>query len=1169
VKSVLNRPLWLVLLLALFVGAALVGLAQPPNEAGNGKKADSDKTGDPIKGKDSKDKDKEPVRPKADKPKVPPGPIIVVPMPLDKTFSLWPAMAVMSLEEYQALREQIESLKKQLKGDKEPPHSCVMTGRLEGDYIAGRAEFTFKSEKPAVTLGLKGAVLSEKGELDGQPPVLDYTADDGFVVREFGPGLHSLVLQFRVPVSSKRTAAGGLERAFDLGLPQTVITTLTLDLPPAVKEIRWNDKLEKTRLQGKWALAFPERTKALTLSWREPALQPAGGPRLTAEGKIRVRLTDKDVELGAELVLEDSRGQTKECQLIFPPLTDVKLEAPAGVAHELVPPSAKNANYLLRFLEPNSERWVVKALLRQPRPTPGAKLGVGPFYVLGAEQQSGTITVITAGQRRQPLTYHLGGDVFQRDPPRDSDVDAVFQYLTMPNPLKPKTPGGSRVPLELEIQSGKGTLEASLDQTVKLQPSAEGWEVHLTAHLLLRGSAGGADHIDLQLPRARPIGASLLGVVPGAAFPATLPWGGLGLKRSLLPWAAPLSFQVSGDNGQTLEMIPVDASGRCRIMVPSGTGKSLTLAITGRYAIDTSAHRVRVELPRPAGITEQGSKLTVQSDDSVELLVGPMGFEEAVPKRHSYQLASADMPRFVDLAWRGYRPEFPVESLIDVFVRGRTAQVRQELAFGPPPRSTASQLAHAGQIQCDVPPEVRGLRAGTMPLQPDKGTVWITTEGDERRTVHLEYDLPIGNAAADGETTSVRLLDVQTVWPRAATYRGAKVRVWCDPGTRVRLAQGGVGVGEAWQDRGIEPVKDQNVLPSLVLRGDGTRLPLMLRLDENRLEDAPALVCDRALIQATAAEDQSLVCRARYFVSRVNAETVGVEFPAPLKECRPVIRQNGYTVSWEPGPTGNVARVPVKGLNGGQPAILDIEYKLPSFTQDSRWLGLATLYPPKFRETIEVLNTRWQYSLSTLSAVIAFPVSAGTTADTRWGLHGWLVFPEPSTSSTELETWLTGREGVDVPWLVTVSFAHNAEEPQRVLHQPRLRWVIFCSGMVVLMSLGAYFLKPSWAVLVCGGGLLVLALLGLGLALPAMFAAVLYGVQPGLLVILLMTGIVWLWQERFRRQIVFIPGFARIKGGSSLTRGSSGKRPRELSTIDAPASSGEHPAGNTVSKTST
>ena len=1158
-KTVTNRPgLRLFLWAALLTGGATFALAQSTTEPG-GKKAEAEKSGETPKGKD-----KDAVKPKTDKPKLPPGTVILVPNPLDKTLSLWPSMAVMSLEEYQALKDQIESLKKQLKGDKEPASSCIMTGRSEGDYVSARAEFTFASEKPVVTLGLKGAVLTEKGDIDGKPPVLDYTPEEGFVVRDFGPGPHSLVLHFRVPVTSKRTVAGGTERVVDLGLPQTVITTFALELPPAVKEIRWNDKIEKTRMQGKWLLALGS-VKTLSLSWREPALQPPGGPRLTVDGKIKVRVTDKDAELSAELVLEDPRGQTKECQLIFPPQADVKLEAPAGVAYELVPPTAKNTHHVLRFPEPNSERWLLKALVRVQRPGAGGRLPVGPFFVQGAEQQSGTITVATAGLRRQPLVYHLWGDVFQRDPPKDGDVDAVFQYLTLPNPLKPKLPGGSRVPLELEIKSERGALEAVVDQTIKLQPSGDGWEISLTAHVQVKSPTSGGEYLDLQLPRPRPTGVSLLATAPASTFPATLPWAGIGLKRGQLGWAVPFNFQVTGEGGQALEVSAPDASGRCRVMLPAGTGKNFALSITGKYAVDLSSERVRIGLPRPLGLAELGSKVTVQTDESLELLVGPAGSEEPVPRKHSYQLASPETPAFVDFAWRPSRPDFPVESMIDIFIHGRSAQVRQELVFNSPPKQTSAQIAHAGQVQCEVPPGVKGLKSGRTPLQVENGVAWVTTEGDERKTVTLEYDLVAGDAPADERAAAIRLLDVTAIWLRGTTHRGAKVRVWCDPGTRVRLAAP-AAAADVWHDRGIEPVKEQSVLPSLVLRGDGTRLPLVLRLDENKHDGELALVCDRALIQASAGDDDSLSCKARYFVSRVIAETVDIEFPTSTKECRPVIRLNGFTVAWEPAAGENAVRVPLKGLAAGQLGILEIEYKLPASTQDNRWLGLATIYPPVFRDSVEILSMRWQYAVFSTTPALAFPISLRASGDYRWGLHGWLLCPEPSTSSAELETWLTGRDPVDAPLPVTASFSRNTSEPQRLVRQPRMRWVVCCSGVIVALFLGLYLMRLAWSGMLLGLSVLVLGALALSLFLPATLPSLLYGIQPGVAVILLLMAVHWLWQERYRRQIVFIPGFARVKAGSSLVRGSSGRRPREASTIDSPSSSNIHPAEASGSK---
>lgn len=88
-------------------------------------------------------------------------------------------------------------------------------------------------------------------------------------------------------------------------------------------------------------------------------------------------------------------------------------------------------------------------------------------------------------------------------------------------------------------------------------------------------------------------------------------------------------------------------------------------------------------------------------------------------------------------------------------------------------------------------------------------------------------------------------------------------------------------------------------------------------------------------------------------------------------------------------------------------------------------------------------------------------------------------------------------------------------------------------------------------------GLLALGLLAVALTLPALLPPLLFGAEPGLAVIVLMLGVFWFRQDRYRRQLVFISGFTRLKAGSSLVRnGKSSKRPRETSTIDAPTPAG-------------
>src|SRR5205823_11479679 len=119
--------------------------------------------------------------------------------------------------------------------------SCKLQGKLEGDYLVVRADFAFSTYQPrtSIFLGLLGAHLMDEGDLDRQIPILDST-EEGFVVRVDKEGNHQLSLNLRLRVDVKKSATGGTERGVELGLPGTAVTTLHLELPANVKEMRWN-----------------------------------------------------------------------------------------------------------------------------------------------------------------------------------------------------------------------------------------------------------------------------------------------------------------------------------------------------------------------------------------------------------------------------------------------------------------------------------------------------------------------------------------------------------------------------------------------------------------------------------------------------------------------------------------------------------------------------------------------------------------------------------------------------------------------------------------------------------------------------------------------------------------------------------------------------------------
>jgi drug/metabolite transporter (DMT)-like permease len=91
---------------------------------------------------------------------------------------------------------------------------------------------------------------------------------------------------------------------------------------------------------------------------------------------------------------------------------------------------------------------------------------------------------------------------------------------------------------------------------------------------------------------------------------------------------------------------------------------------------------------------------------------------------------------------------------------------------------------------------------------------------------------------------------------------------------------------------------------------------------------------------------------------------------------------------------------------------------------------------------------------------------------------------------------------------------------------------------------------------VVGLGLVGVTLVAAGVAAPGVWPAFLYGAQAAGVVLALVAAILWVRQQRWRRQVILMPGFRRRKTGSSLLRGQGSRPPREPSTVDGPAVGG-------------
>jgi hypothetical protein len=399
-----------------------------------------------------------------------------------------------------------------------------------------------------------------------------------------------------------------------------------------------------------------------------------------------------------------------------------------------------------------------------------------------------------------------------------------------------------------------------------------------------------------------------------------------------------------------------------------------------------------------------------------------------------------------------------------------------------------------------------------------------------------------------------------------ATRAEATVRLWTAAGALPDL------VGGPWQET-MDWGDGGDTLPALVLKGNRPDLPPLVRLHEAAGGDWPTVFLERALIRAAVAESGYQDYRADFLISQLRTDSLDVELPAAAAGLNLRVRVGLPEKGWRPvewgvvdeaGGGGRVIRLRVPE-QFRQAAGLEIVYQLAP-ADNSRLQ--TTLAPPVLRGEGGRGPVRWRVSLP--PDWVPLYGQTGLAAEQRWGWRGWLLAPRPALGDAELERWFLagtaippggGSEagGAEVPALVCW---RSGLGPLTVNHVPQQGWLLLCSLVVLAVGLGLYYLVP-WASAPRRLFWVLLALLGLGTALtslvwPGILSAVAYGCEPGLVVLLLVLTVQWLLHQRYRRRVVFMPGFKRAKGGSSLVRSDSHKpllpKRGEPSTVDAPAS---------------
>jgi len=387
-----------------------------------------------------------------------------------------------------------------------------------------------------------------------------------------------------------------------------------------------------------------------------------------------------------------------------------------------------------------------------------------------------------------------------------------------------------------------------------------------------------------------------------------------------------------------------------------------------------------------------------------------------------------------------------------------------------------------------------------------------------------------------------------------ATRGETKVRVWCDPGELPELASG------RWEEVPAEVVPNRESLPVLVLRG-GLASPLALKSGRAGSPILASAAVERVLAHAFVDEGTSQSYQVRFLLSKLTTRHLDVQLPVALTTSNVQVSLDGVGVplrmideAGQEVEVGKIVRLKVDPELYPKPVDLAVSYQIDPSRLEGNGRFLSTLRPPTLTGAIFMGRVRWQVDLPAGDLAV---YALDGSLEERWCWSNWLFRLRPAATSEELERWFKGEGAKDnndaepaaLCWQSTLG-------PLPLVHVPQRFWLLICAFVFLAVALVLFFAPlPRFLFWVCVL-LLGAAIAGMGVIWPGILSVVAFGCQLPVVVLLLLVGFQWTLHQRYRRQVVFMPGFTRLKPGSSLAPAGSSHRKRELSTVDEPPKRG-------------
>lgn len=1084
-----------------------------------------------------------PVRPRPleDLP-VPPGTIIVLRDPRDALGSV--QGVVLSAEEYRKLQETIERLRKQATPSRpRVPSLCRFSGKVETrgtqEIVALQVSFEFQASEARSTwlLGFRRALIVRASLNDeGIPDLVD--TPEGLTAVVESAGRYTLRLDLELPLQTRGTRAG--ERGLALNLPGAPITLIDrFDVPAGVTSVRLRPVLsgtnppspaQTTTVDARELQREPSRFPAVALgavdgveiSWDSPAAAGPTEPLLAADGEIVVQVAESFVEVVASLQCRTLRGRQREWLLLTPPGAEVTVPPPTEAPVTITPTNADRSQWRLQARDGEIESLKVEIRSRSTdgmgKPSP-----VGPFHLVGAFRQQGTVRIIGPNHLRV-VTGRPRSDLGPREIPADTSaptramaefVQASFNY-GMTAATAPHEPL-----LYVDREPIRGEVRVQVSHHLNL--SEAGWR--LTTDI-----------------RAVPIRMELetLEVEVPAVLHPTIE-------------ASPRELVEKIERADA-------ASNRWRIRLAHPRRVETAIRLEGLYprpATTTPATRETATLPLPRlqQVIERDTKVTVAVPEGLDLsgVVREWDRDRAVGSGIALEMQPGQPPTLggvtsrtagaIELSWAPQGGSVPVQSTLEATLEPNRAVVRQKFLWAS---STGSrQLLLRRQGATAIEPRLNS--GGTLTSRGNQE--WVVTlppSTGRENSVTLTWSQPLPATPSRWEMSLLIPVTVGSLETR--------VRIWSSAGLNFRP----VSASAAWESLPPEPQPDRPTLPALNLLAPATPTPLVLDLVETSPVGAGILI-DRLLVQGVSAEDRRLHCRTWFVMRNLSATYLEVELPDHVSAGSAIhVLLNGQRL--DPAAilpieasSGPAYRIP---LPSAERVDIQILYTLEPREVDMiglrRWTRAVAA--PRFRGPVYIGTVYWY--IEQIGDEFALPLTPRAVLEPRWGLQRLMPVPLPKFTRRDLEDWVQGAslnsmapsiaEATDRSFLVVRQGGLSSLD---LLLIPRMTWYFLCSlGLLAAVGLAWKSPSGSWTFWIVGASVLT-AFVTLSLAWPDLALLVLAGSPPGLFALIVVGAIRW-WQRRqYQRRMVFLPAFERGKSSTSPSRPGSSHRPREVPAV--------------------